>query len=57
MHFIKEVASFFYSGALSPFQSLNKLGPLVADFKILNSGRAGPIQDNFSQFASHSFNI
>ena len=44
MHYIKEVALFFRfrrSSAISAFQSLNKLGPLVADFKIPISGRAG----------------
>ena len=37
MHYIKEVALFFDLGALSAisaFQSQNKLGPLVAEFKI-----------------------
>ena len=36
MHYIKEVALFFASGALSAisaFQSLNKLSPLVANQK------------------------
>ena len=43
-YILKKWPYFFDWGALSAisaFQSLNKLGPLVADFKIPISGRAG----------------
>ena len=40
--------------AISAFQSLNKLGPLVADFKIAYMVPAGPHQDHFSPVSSRS---
>ena len=52
MHYIKEVALFFDLGALSvifAFQSLNKLSPLVADYKIGYVNPAYTLQDQLSQ--------
>ena len=54
---LKKWPYFFDSGALSAisaFQSLNKLGPLVADFKIAYAVPAGPHQDHFSPVSSRS---
>ena len=39
------------------FRSLNKLGPLVDNFKIAISGRAHPAQDKFSQVWLTSVNF
>ena len=54
---LKKWPYFFDSGALSAisaFQSLNKLGPLVADLKTAMVVPAGPHQDHFSPVSSRS---
>ena len=57
MHYIKEVALYFFdSGALSAisaFQSLNKLSPLVADFKMGFMNSVYALQDQLSQISAH----
>ena len=62
---LKKWPYFFDLGALSAilvFQSLNKLGPLVADFIICSTNSAYTLQDQLSQildnldyFRSHKF--
>ena len=56
MCYIKEVALFFDLGtlrAISEFQSINKLGPLVANYKIGSMNPVYTLQNQVNQISAH----